>query len=316
MIIQKSSFKADGLFKHSHFSTIHPFLKKVGGIENSKMEIFQLEDGDELDVEIVARGNKKLLILTHGLEGSSSSNYIVYTANAFQEKGFDICAINFRSCSGRMNKKPRLYHSGDTADLSFLVAKMSERYSEIVFCGFSMGGNIILKYLGETSSSLNSAIKRACVFSAPVDLANCSKELSSGFNRIYTLHFLKTLRQKVNYLRANHPELSLVTKTDFKNFLEFDEMITAPMFNFRGAKEYYQKASSRPWLDFINIPVLLVNAQNDPFLGKDCYPFYQAKEHKHLTLEVPAYGGHVGFFQNFATKTPWFVGRALEFLTV
>ena len=315
MLVKNSRFKANGALKNSHFSTIYPLVKLTKGFTAAlDREVIHLEDGDFLEVDYYRAGNQKLLLLAHGLEGSSRQRYMLYMIDYFSKNGYDICSINFRSCSGKMNKTARLYHSGEIQDFSHIIDLLSQQYNHIELSGFSMGGNIILRYLGQMGDKLPAIVKKAAVFSVPIDLGDCSKQLSSGFNKVYTEYFMKSLRKKVDHLNSTFPELKLPHSKSLKNFPQFDSLITAPLFDFKSADDYYYNASSIRSLDKIQIDTLLVNAANDPFLGKKCFPVEQLKNHPKVSLEVPQWGGHVGFFENLKSDRPWFVERAFEFL--
>lgn len=314
MYIENSTFLAKGALQNSHFSTIFPMIKRKIPFNQFEREVIELEDGDFLEVDWVRQGNPKLLLLAHGLEGGSRQRYMLFMARHFSRRGYDICAINFRSCSGRMNRTPRLYHSGDISDFSYLLSSLSNDYHQIDLAGFSMGGNVILRYLGFYGDKILSNLRRAIVFSVPVDLGDCSEQLAKGFNKVYTEYFLMSLRKKVDHLNQNYPELNLHPAKQIKSFLEFDSNITAPMFNYKSAEDYYCNASSLPLLKHIEIETLLVNAANDPFLGKKCFPVDLSKKHSKFHLEIPSWGGHVGFFADLGAEEPWYVQRADEFL--
>ena len=234
-------------------------------------------------------------------------------AKYFSEMGYDICAFNFRGCSGRMNNSPRIYHSGDFQDLMFLVDYIADQYGEINLAGFSMGGNVILKYLGNNEKGPHSKIKRAAVFSVPLNLAECSQKLSRGFSKIYTEYFFRSLRQKLSHLNSNYPDLNLPSADKLKNFYEFDTEVTAKLFGFRDAEDYYQKASSIGDIENIQVETLIVNAKNDPFLGESCFLDSQTLNNPKVYFQATRWGGHVGFYEGIRSQRPWFVDRAYEF---
>lgn len=311
----KSRFSATGLLKHSHFSTIYPLLKGPVPVGQMVRETLSLNDGDFLDIDYLRAGYDKVLVLAHGLEGSSRRNYILQMAQFFHQKGFDICALNFRGCSGVPNLTARMYHSGEIEDFTQLIQYLDKIYSKIYLAGFSMGGNITLKFLGVSAERLPKSIQKAAVFSVPVHLGDCSERLGSGINKIYTEYFLKSLRMKVLQLEQKNPHFALPEVKKIKSLHQFDSLVTAPMFRFQSAEDYYQQASSIFHLEKIEIETLLVNALNDPFLGKKCFPADIAKRHSRLLLELPQHGGHVGFYSDLNSKIPWFVQRAYEFLS-
>jgi predicted alpha/beta-fold hydrolase len=316
MPILSTNFRAKGIHKHSHVSTIYPvFFRKVETLPFSRERI-KTPDQDFFEVDWYRQGSNQLVVLTHGLEGSSQQNYMQASTHYFFKQGYDVVAMNFRSCSGIMNLKPRLYHSGETQDLRWLLKQLTEHhnYQAIFLMGFSLGGNVILKYLGEEGKSIHPSIKKAVTFSVPIDLESCSYSLAKGFNRIYSENFMRSLRKKVEYIREKH-QLDYLMHLDtrkLKTFLDFDELVTAPVFGFDGAKGYWNESSSLGFIPEIKIPTLLVNALNDPFLGQPCYPKDLAKSSELFHLETPRHGGHVGFMEDF--KENWFTKRACQFI--
>ena len=207
-------------------------------------------------------------------------------------------AWNCRSCSGELNKQPRFYHHGATDDVEAVVeiALNKDKYSTIAMSGFSMGGNLTLKYLGEQSDKIHPSIKKAVVFSTPVDLPSSVEEMGKRRNHYYKMRFLKKLEIKVKAKASALPDT--FPQVDFnliRQFPDFDNMITAPIHGFKDAEEFYIMVSSKPYLKYISIPTLIVNALDDPFLGEGCYPYKEAEATENVFLETPANGGHVGF---------------------
>jgi predicted alpha/beta-fold hydrolase len=236
---------------------------------------------------------------------------------ALNKGGWDAVAVNFRGCSGEPNKKLRFYHSGDTAELETILSHIIGlgRYQELALVGFSLGANLILKYLGEQGSNVYAAIKKAAVFSAPCDLTSCSEALGTISNRLYMRRFLKMLHEKIRMKMQIMPESMDDADYDrIKNFKHFDDAYTAPMFGFENAEDYWAKASSKPFLPHISIPTLIVNAADDPFIGAPCYPNEEASRSKTVFLEVPDHGGHVGFVAFNNQKQYWSESRAVTFL--
>jgi predicted alpha/beta-fold hydrolase len=270
-------------------------------------------DNDFLDLDLIPNGYNKCVILSHGLEGNSHRSYITNLAYQLMTSGYDVCAWNFRGCSGEMNKQLRMYHSGSTEDLETVVNYIKPKYDEIYMVGFSMGGNLTLKYLGERGTELDNKIKGAVTFSVPTDLAGSSEKLEKWYNRIYMNRFLGTLKSKLVIKQALFPNvISLSNFESIKTFREFDERYTAPMHGFKNADDYYIKCSSKQFIPKITIPTLIVNAKDDPFLTKSCYPIDECKNHELVYLEMPKGGGHVGFM--IAGGVYWSEKRALEFL--
>jgi len=280
-------------------------------------ERVETPDNDFLDLDWVKTGSKKLVIICHGLEGSSHSTSVASMAAYLSGHGFDALVLNFRSCSGEMNRQLRFYHSGETGDLGWLVNRVlaSGNYESIHFVGFSLGGNVLLKYLGEQGASISGLAKSAVVFSAPVDLESSAFYMNRPGAMIYLNNFLRSLKKKVILKSQLMPgKLSVEGLDEVKTFHDFDNRYTGPMHGFIDAHDYYSKSSSIHFLKDIRIPTLLVNAANDPFLPKECYPIEIARGHEHLSLEMPSSGGHVGFFEGHLKRPFWSERRALEFL--
>jgi uncharacterized protein len=293
------------LKKNAHVSTIVPSLfRKVKQVPY-KRQRFTTEDNDFLDIDTLLHpDSSKAVLLLHGLEGSSKQHYIQHHAAKFFELGHDVYAINFRSCSGEMNRTLKLYHSGETSDLRFFINSLlkQNKYTEIKLLGFSLGGNVVLKYLGEEGDEVSKIITEAYAISTPIDLKSCSKALASGFNRFYALNFMLSLRVKVKELaeRHNHEYLKSIDVKKLKDFYIFDELVTAPLNNFKSNEDYWAQASSRPYLNKIRVKTKLINAKNDPFLGNEgCYPTASEINNPLVELVYPDYGGHVGTLSIF-----------------
>ena len=218
-------------------------------------------------------------------------------AKALINEGWDVAAMNHRGCSGEENRLYLSYNSGRTQDLSELIDHIltQEQYSKVALIGFSLGGNLLLKYLGE-SREISHKIVAGIAISAPIDLQSSLDFLMKKRNRPYTLVFLKDLRNKYKRKMKLFPGVMSKEKlSQVKTLLDFDNIYTAPAHGFKNAAEYYQKSSALDFLPNIKIPVLILNATNDSFLGPACYPFDVAKHHENIYLEVPKTGGHVGF---------------------
>jgi predicted alpha/beta-fold hydrolase len=302
-------------FKNPHLQTVIPsFFRKVKGI-NYQRERIETPDGDFLDLDWVKQNSSKLLIVTHGLEGSSERHYVKGLIKVMYHAGWDGLAWNCRSCSGELNRLPRFYHHGDTPDLDRVVQHaISKDYKQILLAGFSLGGSITLKYLGERGEQVAPEIKKGLAVSVPCDLASCSEELSKPDKIFYTNKFLRRLEQKIKLKSQLMPEH--IRYEDFKKvkvFKDFDDLFTAPLHGFRDAEDYYNSASSKKFLDGIRIPTLLINALNDPFLTEACFPQQQAERNPYLYLEMTTQGGHVGF-QLPGTNETYVERRAVEWV--
>jgi len=317
--IIESNYKSPNFLVSGHAQTIFPFFfRKIKGIDYQR-EKLDTPDGGVLDIDWVkSPGNKKLLILSHGLEGHSQRNYILGMIRLFSQKGFDCLAWNYRSCGETFNKTHKFYHHGMTEDMELVVNHaLKGKYNNISFVGFSLGGSITANYLGEKGENLPKEINRAVIFSTPFDLRSASIYFHSRlFNKVYLYRFMKTLKRKVNNRKDILQELgideALVAK--IKDFHAFDELITAPVHGFKSKNEYYQKACPKQRLPDIRVPTLLINALNDPFLGPNCFPFEEAKYNPNIYLEVPKQGGHCGFPSFNNPPHYWSEIRALDFI--
>jgi predicted alpha/beta-fold hydrolase len=296
-----------------HLETIYPALLRTVDLEYQRERI-TTPDGDFLDLDWVRQGFKKLVIISHGLEGNSSRAYMKGMAKVFSTNGFDVLTWNFRGCSDEMNRLLRFYHSGATEDLECIVSHAQRcGYSEICLVGFSLGGNLTLKYLGERR--LPAEIMKAVVFSVPMDLYTSCVKISKPVNIVYSKRFLNSLKEKLIRKSVQMSGLDLKGIEKIDTLMSFDDRYTAPLHGFQGAMDYYTKCSSIHFLEGIAIPTLIVNAQNDPFLSELCYPEAKFKNHSLIKFENPRHGGHVGFAQFNKNGLFWSEERALEFLT-
>jgi len=303
---------------NGHLQTIYPALFRKVELEGCERERIDTPDGDFLDLDWYRNGQKKLAILCHGLEGSSDRAYMKGAARALIAKGIDVLCWNYRGCSGEMNRRPRFYHSGATDDLDTVVghALSKNKYNGLFLMGFSLGGNLVLKYLGERGDALRPEISRGMALSVPLDLAGSSREIARPKNYLYEQRFLKSLKRKVSLKAA----LGLidVDPNQLKKVVsvwEFDDQFTAPLHGFANAEDYYEKCSSLGFLDKISVPTLILNARNDSFLADTCYPHDKLKDHPFVSLITPARGGHVGFASENSSGTYWHEKLATVFFT-
>ncbi|MCW5911894.1 MAG: alpha/beta fold hydrolase [Cyclobacteriaceae bacterium] len=308
------AYRAPALLFSSHIETIYPaLLRTVDGIIYQRERI-STPDNDFLDLDWLNNHSQKLVILSHGLEGNSHRAYMKGMARLFFKHSFDVLAWNYRGCSGEMNRQLRFYHSGATDDLNTVIQHaISKGYTEINLVGFSLGGNLALKYLGEQGDNLPAPVKRAVVFSVPLHLHSSSEKIASSAFGIYARRFLKTLKQKVALKATLMPGIDTQSLHRIHNLLDFDDAYTARLHGFEGAIDYYERCSSLYFLDKIKRPALLVNAANDPFLSSGCYPQNFA-QHRYLKAEYPVRGGHVGFAQFNKNRVYWSELRALQFI--
>lgn len=297
-----------------HLETIYPALLRRVQLIPYTRERIDTPDDDFLDLDWLQKGSRKLVIISHGLEGNSHRPYIKGMAKALFENGYDVLAWNFRGCSEEMNRQLRFYHSGATDDLDTVVrhALTNKGYKEIYFVGFSLGGNMMLKYLGERA--VPDAIKKALVFSVPLDLKTSCEKISQPRNRIYSNRFLRSLKSKIVAKARFRKELDISRLSHIHTLAAFDDQYTAPLHGFADAADYYDRCSSRRFLANIQTKTLIINTLNDPFLSSECFPAVPLENHPCVSLQILQRGGHVGFTQFNKNGLYWSEERALEFL--
>lgn len=317
-LLVSTSYQPPFVLQNGHFQTIFPSLfRRVRDVSYHRIRI-STPDDDFIDLDRASVGGDKLGVIAHGLEGSSCRSYVLGMVQALNAQGWDAVAWNFRGCSGEPNRQIRFYHSGDTDDLNTVLKEILNRfdYRHIALIGFSMGGNVILKFLGEYSARMHPSIKAGIAFSVPCDLASAAHKLKQPSNLIYMRRFLLNLHEKIRIKMKQFPG-----RIDDKgyhlihSFKEFDERYTAPLHGFESAEDYWAKSSSKGFLHRISIPVLMVNALDDPFLSSSCYPYEEALNNPCFFLEAPRFGGHVGFmgYGNGGNRY-WSETRTVQFL--
>ena len=317
-LVQNSTYKPPVWLRGGHLQTIHPVLFRRPPHVTHHAERLELDDGDFIDLEWSGKGSERLAILSHGLEANTRAGYIQGMAAALRDAGWDVLAWNFRGCGRQPNRLLRMYHSGATEDLRAVVAHALEFHpaTHIDLLGFSLGGNLTLKYLGEAPDELPSRIRRAVVFSVPCDLACSSRQLALSSNKIYMERFLRAMRSKIREKNRRFPgQLDLTDLGRIRNFEMFDDRFTAPIHGFASAADYWAKNSSRQFIPHIRRETLLINALNDPFLGPGCHPFDEAAASTAFHFESPAEGGHVGFASFVTRNCYWSEKRAIGFLS-
>lgn len=318
MPLIESTYKPISLLKSAHFNTVFRTLFTASSV-NYTRERLELNDGDFLDLDFVFSNCDTLVVILHGLEGSSNSNYISAISKYLSKQKVDVAAVNFRGCSGEDNRTFKSYHSGKTEDLDAVIKHINKEhnYKKIVVLGYSLGGNLVLKYMGEQGDNIDKKITGAIAISTPCDLTGSSIALSRSTNKIYLLRFMITLRSKALQKLKKFPT-SFLNKEKIlatKNFKDFDNLYTAPAHGFKDAEDYYMKNSSKQFLANITKPTLLVNALDDTFLNDDCFPYEIAKESKYLFLETPKHGGHIGFNSKLiGTSGHWLEKRIYNFI--
>ena len=298
MPVEYLSYQPPFWLRNPHLHTVLASFRKVGHLKSAPVEeVLSTPDHDELYLDWYLTGAKRLLIISHGLEGNSRRPYVLGMAAKAISDGWDVLAWNYRSCAGVPNKKLQNYHSGSTEDLDLLVHEsVSRGYKQIALCGFSIGGNKTLLYVSREKHRLPTEVKAALAFSVPCDLVNSSKVLAKKRNRIYMRNFLSTLEVKLRQKQQIYPsQISLDGFKSIKPFAQFDERYTAPLNGFDSALDYWLKSSSLPHLESIEIPTALITSLDDPFLSSTCYPVEIAERNSNFYLKLTKYGGHVGY---------------------
>jgi len=271
-VFEHHDFTPSRKYRHAHYSTFIPSLfGKEPEVPYERKRV-ETPDGDFLDLDYLRNGHNRVAILCHGLEGDSRSVYVLLQAEHLMHEGWDILSINYRGCSGETNRHLQMYSSGATRDLYFVIDEHTSDYDEVTLIGFSLGGNLVLKYAGEHPDRVNSRVSSVVGISTPLD-----------------------------HLRKCY------------NLYQFDEYYTAPVWGYSGAKDYYDSNASIQWLHQIEIPALVINAKNDPFLGPKCYPKELVSTLPFITLLTPEYGGHCGFAYSRDNRT-WMLDHVARFV--
>lgn len=283
-------------------------------------ERWETPDGDFLDLDRISGApGTPILVVLHGLEGSARSKQVLGLLAKAQRKGWRGIGVNFRSCSGELNRLRRSYHAGETSDLAWILQRIvsSDPASPIFCVGLSLGGNVLLKYLGEQGESLPASVRAAAAVSTPFDLAQSAHFLERGFSRVYMNRLVRSLKRKTRAKLKLYPDgVDRRALEAARTLAEFDEVVTGPIHGFRGAADYWEASRSSPFLSKIRRPTLLINARDDPFLPESALPFQTVAENRFLTAEFTAGGGHVGFLTGSWPGRPacWMEGRVLRFL--
>lgn len=301
-MISESHFSPALGLGNCHAQTVFPTLHRSKPWVATRCEWLATPDGDQLALctpkPLVDDPHKPLVLVLHGLEGSVNSPYAQGLMDALLKKGYQVAVMHFRGCGGVPNKLPRAYHSGDSEDPRWLAGHLAQRYprTPLMAVGYSLGGNVLLKWLGEDGQQ--SLLKAAVAVSAPMDLAACSQRIQSGLSRFYQRHLLQSLKGSLAR-KAVDPALAsampdLNNPALFSNFHQFDNQVTAPLHGFNGVADYYSRASSKPLLRHIARPTLILHAKDDPFISTKAIPS-EAELSPAVQLELSAQGGHVGF---------------------
>lgn len=305
-----------------HLQTIFPAAWMRLPPVQYRREQWQTPDDDFIELDWLlpeAPAGQPLLVLFHGLEGNSRSHYALRLMAALQHKGWRGVVVHFRGCGGTPNRLPRGYHCGDSAEIDWIMRRLrASNPGPIHAVGISLGGNALLKWLGEQRQTASGIIDKAVAVSAPVALPTTGHVLGHGFNRFYAWLFLKTLRPKALAMIAKHRlDFDSAAIAKVRNLWHYDGMFTAPLHGFRDADDYWQQANCRPFLTAIALPTLLLNARNDPFLPEQDLP--DADEVSAcVTRDFPKHGGHAGFVGDWNAAadsgSDWLAQRILFFL--
>ncbi len=316
-LIESSTYCPPLFLRSGHLQTIFPVLfRKFDDVHYTRKRI-ETPDGDFFDLDFSEdHRSDQIALIVHGLEGSSFTHYSQGMVRAFTQNGWAATVLNLRGCSGSPNRLYSSYHSGSTEDLDQTIEwiKRSKHYSKIVLIGFSLGGNIVLKYLGDRAKTIDPLIKGAAAISVPCDLASSAERLATNENWIYQKRFMISLRSKLEQKRSDKTKIVPILPK-FKTFHDFDSFYTAPAHGFKSADDYWTRCSCRSVLSSISLPCLLLNARDDPFLSPSCFPTEIAAQSAYLFSEFPQNGGHVGFVAFNSHKRYWHEERILSFFS-
>ncbi len=322
----KTNFKPAWWLKNAHLQTFYPaFLRTFPTLITLRRERLITPDDDFIDVDFCGEGDVPLIILLHGLTGSSQSGYIKGLQIELLAQGFRSAAINFRGCSGEYNQSARCYHSGETEDIHFLYQTLRQREPDTAFAavGFSLGGNVLLKWLGEQGNKLS--LFAAIAVSVPLVLSSCATKLDNGLSKIYRANLLRELKHYVSAKQQYLEKLGKIQEakkikelgdlSDINSFWQYDDRVVARLHGFKNVQDYYQRSSSRQFLKSIAVPTLLIQAIDDPFMPADVLPD-SAELSSSVDLEITQGGGHVGFIAGTIPFKPdyWLEQRIPEFL--
>ena len=307
-------------YRGRHLQTLWGPLLRRGRPPALRRERVETPDGDFVDLDWLAGRERgaPLVVILHGLEGSSRSHYVSGLLRELEQVGWRGLVVNFRSCGGEINRSRRMYHSGDTEVLEFVISRLTAREPNLRLglVGVSLGGNVSLKWLAERGDDAPAQVGAAVAISTPFSLAACAAALDSGLNRtLYTVNFLSTMKTKLDKkAQLYEGVLDLPAARKAKTFAEYDRLVTAPLGGFANERDYWARASSGPLLPRIRRPTLLINALNDPFIPASALPRAAIAKSRWLEAAFVAEGGHAGFLQGRSGKRSWAEARAVAFL--
>lgn len=311
MLIE-STFKPAWWLNNRHLQTIYPALfRKPPLPPEYRRQRITTPDNDFLDIDFCGSGSKPLVLILHGLTGSSKSTYVMGLQSALYGQGIRSAALNFRGCSGDPNNSALSYHSGETRDIHFVYQTLRAREPAVCMAavGFSLGGNVLLKWLGEHGDTLD--LKAAVAVSVPLVLSLCATRLDQGISRLYRENLLVELKEYIRTKREHLQQTGLTAHAErihalgdistINSFWQYDDQVVAKLYGFNNAHDYYQRSSSRQYLKSIAVPTLIIQAVDDPFMTPGVLPEVEETSAA-VTLEFPDHGGHVGFI---AGESPW-----------
>ena len=317
--ILKNTFKVKSrIFRNAHVNTIYASLIRWIPKVKFTRERIENNEGDFLDLDWKKAGSKKLVLILAGLEGKSTSLYSRAAIRYFNKQDWDAVCMNYRGCSGEPNRLLGGYHMGATEDVKFTVDHIVKAYNydEIVILGYSLGGNLALKYIGEEGEQLPKQIKGSVSFSVPMDIKKSNERLNKWYNWHYIKWFMLTLNHKANQKKRQLPDALQNYKGFFMsgNFVYFDTHFTAPANGFKTVDDYWNLSSCKSHLPNIKVPSLIIASEDDTFISDTCYPIKEATANANLFLEITKQGGHCGFTRNFFERHWWMEERAFQFI--
>lgn len=320
-----SAYRAPCWLRNPHWHTVYASSFVPCPRVAWRRERLETPDGDFIDLDWIAQpvlgmsaadAGAPLVVLFHGLEGGSSSHYARSLMDHVRRLGWHGAVVHFRGCSGEPNRLARAYHSGDSAEIDWVLGRLRARpFGPLVAVGVSLGGNALLKWLGEMGAAAQARLQAACAICAPIDLTAAGEALERGFSRLYAWNFLRTMKRKSLYKLRRHPELFEPRRLrDARTLRAFDDCVTAPLHGFIDADDYWRRCSSKPLLPHIRVPTLVLNARDDPFLPADRLP--RANEvSSSVELDLPAQGGHCAFVTGaFPGRLTWMPRRVIAFI--
>ncbi|MEH0157136.1 alpha/beta fold hydrolase [Limibacter armeniacum] len=315
-MVTQTTYRPPFLFRKSHLSTIYPALfRKVRDVDYKRQRIFTPDD-DFLDLDWSKVGSHRCVIVAHGLEGNAELAYVKGVVRMANARKWDAVGLNYRGCSGEPNWRFRSYHSGATDDIGIMINQIIAQgnYNEVFLVGFSLGGNLILKYAGELGANTPAAVNGIVAISVPCDLEASADYLSRPSGYLYRNRFLKFLKEKARTkIKFREAKFTLKDISKIRSFEDYDNLYTAPAHGFANARTYWRENSCKHFIPNIKVPTLILNAINDPLLAPDSHPVKETDQHSFVKLMLTKYGGHVGFY-DAGNQLYWHEKQILQFL--